>query len=118
MNSSLPAECANPNVEKQKYLLSIFAESHSFAAEAAEIALKYLVCLYVCICPHLITTFWVLHILQEGVLKASSSQKYCQTPDQTKIKIQSNQKSGEALYLGSRSFVVRRNAGYNLLIPF
>ena len=47
----------------------------------------------------------------------------CQTPDQTKIKIQSNQKSGEALYLGSCSFVVClfvvcRNAGYNLLIPF
>ena len=34
----------------------------------------------------------------------------CQTPDQTKIKIQSNQKSGEALYLGSCLFVVRRNA--------
>ena len=47
---------------------------------------------------------------------------YCQTPDQTKIKIQSNQKSGEALYLGSclfvRSLFVCRNAGYNRLIPF
>ena len=51
------------------------------------------------------------------------SKSYCQTPDQTKIKIQSNQKSGEALYLGSClfvvcSFVVCRNAGYNRLIPF
>ena len=47
----------------------------------------------------------------------------CQTPDQTKIKIQSNQKSGEALYLGSCLLFVRwrntgRNAGYNRLIPF
>ena len=49
---------------------------NSFAAEAAEIVLEYFFCLHVCICPQLITTFWVLHILQEGVLKASSSQKY------------------------------------------
>ena len=32
----------------------------------------------------------------------------CRTPDQTKIKIRSNQKSGEALYLGGWLFV-RRN---------
>ena len=76
INSSLPADCANPNVEKNKYILSIFAESHSFAAEAAEIALKYFVSLHVYICPQLITTFWVLHILQEGVLKAGSSHIY------------------------------------------
>jgi hypothetical protein len=63
ISSSLPAECANPNVEEHKYILSISAESHSFAAKAAEIALKYFVGLHVCICPQLITTFWVLHIL-------------------------------------------------------
>ena len=76
INSSLPAECANPNFQKHKYILSISAESHSFAAKAAENASKYFIGLDVCICPPLITTFWVLHILQEGVLKASSSQKY------------------------------------------
>ena len=58
--------------------------------------------------------------ISEDLQKCSN----CQTPDQTQIKIQSNQKSGEALYLGSclfvrcLLFVVCRNAGYNLLIPF
>ena len=54
---SLPGLCA---------ILSISDESHSFAAEAAEIALKYFVYLHVCICPQLIITFWVLHTLQEA----------------------------------------------------
>ena len=76
----MPAECANPNIQKHKYILSISAESHSYAAEAAENVSKYFIGLDLCICPQPITTFWVLHILQEGVLKASSSQKYL-TPE-------------------------------------
>ena len=76
INSSLPAECANPNVQKHKYILTISAESHSFAAKAAENASKYFISLDVCICQPLITSFWMLHILPEGVLKASYSWIY------------------------------------------
>ena len=48
----------------------------------------------------LISIFFVLsHLCIEDIVDN------CRSPDQTKIKIRSNQKSGEALYLGGWLFV-------------